>query len=96
MRRTNLKLRFISNTTKESKRLLIERLNNLGFSIRTEEIFTSLTAAKAVVLRDNIRPLLMLQPEAMEDFQGITVILTCSMLMLHNFVNILIDHSLSP
>ncbi|EDV25265.1 Haloacid dehalogenase-like hydrolase domain-containing protein 2 [Trichoplax sp. H2] len=71
LRRTNLKLRFVTNTTKESKRLLVDRLNNLGFGVRTEEIFTSLTAAKIMVLKNNIRPMLMLQPEAREDFQDV-------------------------
>ncbi|XP_076314910.1 haloacid dehalogenase-like hydrolase domain-containing protein 2 [Tachypleus tridentatus] len=68
LRKTCLKIRFVTNTTKESKRILWERLTNLGFSIEQDEIFTSLTAAHEVVCRKNLRPQLLLEDEALEDF----------------------------
>ncbi|CAG0886844.1 unnamed protein product [Darwinula stevensoni] len=64
-------VKFVTNTTKESKRVLFERLIQLGFSIDQSEIFTSLTAARSLVERKELRPHLMLEPEALEDFQGI-------------------------
>ncbi|XP_013782592.1 haloacid dehalogenase-like hydrolase domain-containing protein 2 [Limulus polyphemus] len=70
LKKTYLKIRFVTNTTKESKRILWERLTNLGFSIEQNEIFTSLTAAHELVCRKNLRPQLLLEDEALEDFQG--------------------------
>jgi ribonucleotide monophosphatase NagD (HAD superfamily) len=36
----------VTNTTKESRRLLLERIRGLGFDVKDEELFTSLTAAR--------------------------------------------------
>lgn len=65
-------MRFATNTTKESRRLLWERLRKLGFdSIEEGEIFTSLTAARDVVARKQLRPLLMIDDAALSDFHGV-------------------------
>ncbi|XP_070547109.1 haloacid dehalogenase-like hydrolase domain-containing protein 2 [Ptychodera flava] len=70
LRKTNLSLRFVTNTTKECKAMLHGRLESLGFDIKEDEIFTSLTAAKTLVEKQNLRPLLLLQDTAMKDFEG--------------------------
>ena len=70
LRQSGIKIKFVSNTTKEPLRTLHERLSKLGFDIKKEEIFTSLTAARNLVDTRNIRPLLMLEEIAKEDFIG--------------------------
>jgi len=71
LRLMNVNIKFVTNTTKESGRVLYERLKFLGFHIERNEIFTSLTAARKVVEEKHLRPMLFLETEAMEDFDGI-------------------------
>ncbi len=39
--------------------------------MRLEELFTSLTAARRLVGREKLRPLLLLEQSALEDFDGV-------------------------
>ena len=71
LRSSGLKIRFVTNTTKESKQSLVSRLLNLKFTVSTDEIFTSLTATQQFVDREKLNPLLLLEESALEDFQGI-------------------------
>ncbi|KAG8225151.1 hypothetical protein J437_LFUL006175 [Ladona fulva] len=71
LRKSGLALRFVTNTTKESRSFLLSRLSSLGFDIKAEEVFTSLLAARSLVESLKVRPYLFLEDEALEDFQGI-------------------------
>lgn len=73
LRKSNLKLKFVTNTTKESKATLHQRLTRIGFTIGQEEIFTSLTAARNLVEKQNVRPMLLLSEDALKDFTGIPI-----------------------
>uniref|UniRef100_A0A8B9NX47 Haloacid dehalogenase-like hydrolase domain-containing protein 2 n=2 Tax=Apteryx owenii TaxID=8824 RepID=A0A8B9NX47_APTOW len=64
-------VRFVTNTTKECKRDLLERLTKLGFDIAENEIFTSLTAARNLLEQKQVRPLLLVDDKALPDFTGI-------------------------
>ena len=72
LRETGLPLRFITNTTKESKHSLFDRLKKIGFDIHLDEVFTSLTAARKKVEQESLRPLLLLEESAKEDFEGVS------------------------
>lgn len=71
LRDSGLPIRFITNTTKESKKSLLSRLSAIGFQISTDQIFTCLTAARGIIEREHLKPYLMLEHSAMEDFEGI-------------------------
>lgn len=71
LQKSKLNVKFVTNTTKESQRLLFERLKNLGFDIESREIFTSLTAAVKLIKQNSYRPLLMVDDRSLEDFKGI-------------------------
>ncbi|XP_053909517.1 haloacid dehalogenase-like hydrolase domain-containing protein 2 isoform X2 [Cuculus canorus] len=71
LRNAPVTIRFVTNTTKECKRDLLERLTKLGFEIAESEIFTSLTAARNLVEQKQVRPLLLLDNRALPDFTGI-------------------------
>ncbi|XP_018604208.1 haloacid dehalogenase-like hydrolase domain-containing protein 2 [Scleropages formosus] len=71
LRRAPVSVRFVTNTTKECRRMLVERLHGLDFHIEEHEIFTSLSAACRQVERAGVRPLLLLHDSALEDFAGI-------------------------
>ncbi len=63
-------MRFVTNTTKESKNQLHNLLTNLGFNIDKNEIFTSLTAARNLIVEKNLRPMMLLEDGATQDFEG--------------------------
>ncbi|XP_032942989.1 haloacid dehalogenase-like hydrolase domain-containing protein 2 isoform X2 [Rhinolophus ferrumequinum] len=71
LRGTSVMVRFVTNTTKESKQDLLERLKKLEFDISEDEIFTSLTAARNLVEQKEVRPLLLVDDRALPDFKGI-------------------------
>jgi HAD superfamily hydrolase (TIGR01458 family) len=66
-----VQLLYVTNTSKESKNSLVFRLNRIGFQVSPDEVFSSLSAARRVVESRKLRPLLLLQKEALEDFDGI-------------------------
>lgn len=70
LRQSQMKLKFVTNTTKESKRVLLERLTNIGFDIIADEIFTSLTAAKRLIEMRKLSPLMLVDDKALEEFEG--------------------------
>lgn len=71
LRQTSVAIKFVTNTTKESKRHLLERLQRLSFDVQEKEIFTSLTAARHLLEQRQHRPLLLVDDSALEDFTGI-------------------------
>lgn len=66
---SKLYVKFVTNTTKECKRVLHERLTNLGFDVNINDIISSLGAAQKVIESRKLKPMLLLSPEAMEDFE---------------------------
>ncbi|AWP15030.1 Haloacid dehalogenase-like hydrolase domain-containing protein 2 isoform 3 [Scophthalmus maximus] len=71
LRQASLAVKFVTNTTKESKRNLLERLQRLNFDVQEKEIFTSLSAARSLLEQEQHRPLLLVEDSALEDFAGI-------------------------
>lgn len=61
---------LIKKYFQESKRLLHQRLINCGFKVEKEEIFTSLTAARDLIVKNQYRPFFIVDDRAMEDFEG--------------------------
>ncbi|CAG5134371.1 unnamed protein product [Candidula unifasciata] len=68
----NIRIKFVTNTTKESKRFLIARLQKIGFSVQNEEVFSSLSAARKLLDDRQLRPFFMIDKKALEDFEGIS------------------------
>ncbi|KAJ8957563.1 hypothetical protein NQ318_020603 [Aromia moschata] len=66
-----LHIKFVTNTTKESQRVLYERLIGLGFQVNKADIISSLGATRILLEKRNLKPMLMLSPEALEDFEGL-------------------------
>lgn len=70
LRSSGINVKFATNTTKESRRLLCQRLQTIGFDIRENEIFTSLTAARDYVVNRHLKPYLLVDDAAVEDFES--------------------------
>ncbi len=50
----------------ESQNFLCNRLKSLEFNISKDEVFSSLGAARDLIYQRKLRPMLMLEPEALE------------------------------
>ena len=78
----------------ESQNKLWNRLDGIGFNIKSEEIFSSLTAAHDLVKSRNLRPFLLLSDSAME----VSYLLWS--LQLHLFAHLLswleLKHKVNP
>lgn len=72
LQNSGLNVRFVTNTTKESQNVLYNRLKSIGFSIDKADIFTSLSAARKLIKEKSLRPFLMVDQRAMEDFEGLS------------------------
>jgi HAD superfamily hydrolase (TIGR01458 family) len=55
LRRRGVALRFVTNTTRRSRRLLAERLSGYGFTVRPEEIVTTGMAAVTLLRARGVR-----------------------------------------
>lgn len=65
----DVQVRFVTNTTKESKDTLLRRLHRIGFSsICKDDMFTSLSAAVQFVRTNNLKPFYLLTEDAKTDF----------------------------
>ncbi|KAF9286006.1 hypothetical protein BGZ68_003313 [Mortierella alpina] len=72
LRASGIPFRFCTNTTQSSGETLARSLRNLGFNVKREEIFTSLSACRQLVHSRGLRPLLMFEPDALHEFEGIS------------------------
>ncbi|KOC60926.1 Haloacid dehalogenase-like hydrolase domain-containing protein 2 [Habropoda laboriosa] len=71
LRSANIPLKFVTNTTKESGNFLHKRLIKLGFNIKKDEIFSSLAAARNLIISRQLNPMLLIDPAANEDFEDL-------------------------
>ncbi len=67
---SSIKIKFVSNTTKTSRKRLVQQLNEIGFDIALDDVMTSLTAAKLYVDQKKLKPMLFLEDGAKEEFEN--------------------------
>ncbi|KAM0791170.1 hypothetical protein ACM66B_005654 [Microbotryomycetes sp. NB124-2] len=68
LRDQGLALRFVSNTSKESKSSLLAKMARMNLDVREAELFTSLSAVRQLVDDDNLNPMYLLSDSARTDF----------------------------
>ncbi|GAA6028330.1 hypothetical protein JCM8097_006979 [Rhodosporidiobolus ruineniae] len=68
LRKAGIIVRFVSNTSKEGRSSLMQKMKKMDLDVREEELFTSLSAARDLVVKRNLRPLYLLTPSALSDF----------------------------
>ncbi|KAI9239843.1 MAG: HAD-like domain-containing protein [Podila humilis] len=71
LRASGIPFRFCTNTTQTSGETLAKKLRGLGFNVNRDEIFTSLSACRQLVQSRQLRPMLFLEPDALQEFDGI-------------------------
>jgi len=71
LRSARLPLRFLTNSTRAPRRVLLSRLSRLGVELAPGELFTPASAACARLARDGLVPHLLIHPNLAEDFAGV-------------------------
>jgi HAD superfamily hydrolase (TIGR01458 family) len=68
LRRSDQPFRFVTNTTRRSRRGLVERLRGYGFAVDPQEVFTSVLAGVRVLRERGIRRVApFVAPDTLED-----------------------------
>lgn len=68
LRAARLPVRFLTNTTRQSKRQIVAHLQRLGFDCAADEVFTPVAAARAWLEANSHQPHLLIHPALEEDF----------------------------
>lgn len=79
LREAGLPLRFVTNSTRKSKRLILDQLVTLGLQIEADEVFTPAAAACSILEEKQLVPHLLIHPALAEDF---TRLPTCGQIAL--------------
>ena len=59
LRKKELNLRFLTNTTTIPRNKILDKLTNYGFDIKEEEIFTPVTATKKFLEESNFKKIFL-------------------------------------
>ena len=68
LRTVGLPIRFLTNSTRSPRRILLKNLYNMGFEISEDELFTPARAACALLQEQDMRAHLLIHPDLSEDF----------------------------
>jgi HAD superfamily hydrolase (TIGR01458 family) len=63
--------RFVTNTSRRSRRKLVEKLSAIGFRTTAEQIFTAPLAVRHYLEKNRLRPFLIVHPDLEEEFAGL-------------------------
>jgi phospholysine phosphohistidine inorganic pyrophosphate phosphatase len=72
VRARGLSVRFVTNTTSLSRRLIADKLARLGFEAHASELFCPARAAAAWLLREELSASFFVAEAALEDFENVT------------------------
>lgn len=71
LRAAGVPVRFLTNSTRSPRRVLLDRLKRLGFDVAADEVFTPASAACDLLEAKGLRPHLLIHPDLAEDFDGL-------------------------
>ena len=71
LRAAGLPLRFITNTTRKPKRLILDALAAMDLDIAADEVFTPASAARQMLVAEGLTPHLLIHPALEEEFQDL-------------------------
>ncbi|XP_059489012.1 phospholysine phosphohistidine inorganic pyrophosphate phosphatase-like [Neocloeon triangulifer] len=72
LREKGLKIRFVTNETQETKRSLVSKLTNMGFSLSEDEVISPCPAMVHELQNKGLRPHLLVHPRVVEDFSTVS------------------------
>lgn len=70
---TRLPVRYITNTTRNTRQSIIKRLDRMSFNIKTGDVFTAPIAAKHYIVSNNLNPYLLIHQNLEVEFADIKV-----------------------
>lgn len=65
---SGLPVRYITNTTRKTSRVILDQLSAMDFVIKPDELFTAPIAARTYLERESLRPYLLIHPDLEEEF----------------------------
>lgn len=68
LKRAELATRFITNTTRSTRRTILDRLDGMGLPIPVDALFTAPLAARHYIESHGLRPYLLIHPNLKGDF----------------------------
>lgn len=68
LRAESIPTRFITNVSRTPSRMILERLNRMGFRISSQDLFTAPIAARNYLVTHARRPYLIIHPDLEEEF----------------------------
>ncbi len=68
LRREGFRVRFVSNTSSKGRRRLLAVLQEIGFDIAYDELFTAPLVVHRYLQRHKLKPYLLVHPDLMEEF----------------------------
>jgi HAD superfamily hydrolase (TIGR01458 family) len=71
LRGADIRLRFITNTTRRPRRLVIDEVKRMGLEISEDELLTPAIMVHAYLRRHDLHPFLIIHPDLEEDFAGL-------------------------
>ncbi len=71
LRNAGLAVRFLTNTTRTPKTLLLQKLRGMGLAVSDEELFTPSMAARALIEREGLAPHFLIHEDLAEDFEDL-------------------------
>lgn len=71
LRANDLPVRFLTNSTRRPKRVILQKLRAIGFSLEASEIMTPAEAACDWLKKEEYVPHLLVHPDLEEDFTGV-------------------------
>jgi len=68
LRGSELAVRFLTNTTRTPQPRLLDKLHSMGIAAEPPELITPAAAARQIIEREKLDPLLLVHPGLLEDF----------------------------
>ncbi len=71
LRDAGIAIRFLTNTTRTPRRVLLEKLQAMGVPVEAEELFTPASGARRILQEEGLGAHLLIHPDLAEDFAGL-------------------------
>jgi HAD superfamily hydrolase (TIGR01458 family) len=73
LRRQGVGVRFLTNTTRQTRLSIVQQLRSIGFAVAENEVITGALAARRILQQRGLRPHLLVHPLLLPEFDGIAV-----------------------
>lgn len=71
LQQSDLQLRFVTNTSRKTSQQTMSALQQMGFQVKPEQIFTAPGAVRQALLNRKLRPYLLIHPDLEAEFADI-------------------------